>query len=71
MLWYKGVTQVEGTVAASFIGVMPVSALLLYYILLHEKFRWMHLAGFALVFSGVLLMINVHRQMMRSMSSHG
>ena len=44
-------------------GVMPVSALVLSYALLQEKFQWLHLAGFALVFCGVLLMISVHREM--------
>jgi drug/metabolite transporter (DMT)-like permease len=63
VLWYKGITKVEGTVAASFMGVMPVSALLLSYFLLGESFHWLHLAGFALVFCGVLLMISVHREM--------
>lgn len=63
VLWYKGVSQVEGSIAASFMGIMPVSALLLSYVLLPEKFEWLHLAGFALVFCGVLLMISVHREM--------
>jgi drug/metabolite transporter (DMT)-like permease len=44
-------------------GVMPVSALVLSHVLRHEQFQWLHLAGFALVFAGVLLMISVHRQM--------
>lgn len=67
VLWYKGINQVEGSVAASFMGVMPVSALVLSYILLGESFQWLHLAGFALVFLGVLLMISVHRQMATQM----
>ncbi len=67
VLWYKGITRAEGTVAASFMGVMPVSALLLSYVLLHEEFKWIHLGGFALVFCGVLLMISVHRQMAKKM----
>ncbi|PTQ96558.1 threonine/homoserine efflux transporter RhtA [Mucilaginibacter yixingensis] len=67
VLWYKGLARVEGTIAASFMGVMPVSALLLSYLLLGEKFRWLHMAGFALVFCGVLLMISVHRDMARKM----
>lgn len=45
-------------------GVMPVSPLILSYVLLGESFCWLHLAGFALVFSGVLLIISVHRKMM-------
>lgn len=67
VLWYKGVSQVEGTVAASFMGVMPVSAILLSYGLLNEPFHWLHLAGFGLVFLGVLLMIGVHREMAKKM----
>ena len=63
VLWYKGLSKVEGSVAASFMGIMPISALLLSYVLLHEPLQWLHLAGFALVFSGVLLMISVHREM--------
>jgi len=68
VLWYKGVQQVEGTLAASFMGVMPVSALVLSYLLLNEQFHWFHLIGFALVFGGVLLMISVHRQMAKKMA---
>lgn len=67
VLWYKGVSKVEGSIAASFMGVMPVSALVLSYLLLHEDFQWVHLAGFALVFAGVLLMVSVHRQMAKQM----
>jgi len=63
VLWYKGISKVEGSVAASFMGVMPVSALVLSYLLLGEQFHWLQLAGFLLVFGGVLLMISVHREM--------
>ncbi|MEO8794098.1 MAG: DMT family transporter [Daejeonella sp.] len=63
VLWYKGVKQVEGSTAAAFMGVMPVSALLLSYVLLNESFQWIHLLGFLMVFAGVLLIISVHRNM--------
>ncbi|MCC8408234.1 DMT family transporter [Mucilaginibacter sp. UR6-1] len=63
VLWYKGIQQVEGSTAATFMGVMPISALVLSYALLGEQFRWFHLIGFALVFSGVVLIISVHRKM--------
>lgn len=66
VLWYKGIQKVEGSIAATFMGVMPLSALCLSYWLLREDFQWLHLAGFALVFTGLLLIINVHRQMARS-----
>jgi len=60
VLWYRGVAKVAGSTAAGYMGVMPVSALVLSYLLLNEPFRWIHLAGFAAVFSGVLL--RMHRQ---------
>ena len=60
VLWYRGVEQVPGTVAAGFMVVMPVSALVLSYLLLGEPFHWMHLAGFGLVFAGVMLIAWSH-----------
>lgn len=63
VLWYRGVQQVEGSTAAGFMGVMPLSALLLSYLLLGESFAWVHLLGFGLVFAGVLLIIQAHRRM--------
>lgn len=59
-LWYTGVAKAEASVAAGFMGVMPVSALVLSYLLLGEPFRWAHLAGFAIVFAGVLLIAREH-----------
>jgi drug/metabolite transporter (DMT)-like permease len=44
-------------------SVMPVSALVLSYGLLGEGFRWIHLAGFAVVFAGVLLISWEHARM--------
>lgn len=63
VLWYKGVRQVDGSTAAGFMGVMPVSALVLSYWLLGESFQWIHLGGFALVFAGVILIIRSHQKM--------
>jgi drug/metabolite transporter (DMT)-like permease len=62
-LWYSGLAKVEGAVAAAFMGVMPASALVLSYVLLGEGFRWIHLAGFATVFAGVLLISWEHARM--------
>ena len=53
----------EGAVAAGFMGVMPASALILSYLLLGEAFAWLHLAGFSIVFAGVLLMSWEHAAM--------
>ena len=55
--------KAEGAVAAGFMGVMPASALILSYVLLGEDFRWLHLAGFATVFAGVLLISWEHARM--------
>jgi drug/metabolite transporter (DMT)-like permease len=55
-LWYMSISQTEGSIAAAFMGLMPVSALVLSYILLGEPFRWMHMLGFGITFLGVLLM---------------
>jgi drug/metabolite transporter (DMT)-like permease len=62
-LWYRGIAEVSGVTAAAFMGVMPLSALLLSYLLLHEPFRWIHLAGFGIVFAGVVLMSWEHATM--------
>lgn len=62
-LWYSAISRAEGAVAAAFMGVMPVSALVLSYILLGEPFRWPQLAGFAIVLAGVLLMSWEHARM--------
>ena len=62
-LWYAGVKKAEGAVAAAFMGVMPASALILSYVLLGEPFRLVHLAGFAIVFAGVLVMSWEHARM--------
>ncbi|MCF7220727.1 DMT family transporter [Marilutibacter chinensis] len=60
VLWYRGVSKVPGGTAAGFMGVMPVSALLLSYLLLGEPFVWIHLIGFAIVFASVLLIAREH-----------
>ncbi|GAB4377264.1 MAG: DMT family transporter [Elainellaceae cyanobacterium] len=63
VLWYRGVAKVAGSTAAGFMGVMPVSALVLSYVLLGEPFAWIHLLGFAAVFAGVLLIAREHAHM--------
>jgi len=59
-LWYSGVSKTEGSIAAGFMGVMPVSALVLSYVLLGDAFHWLHALGFSIVFSGVLLISVEH-----------
>ncbi len=62
VLWYNGVRQASGAMTAVNMGVMPISALTLSYLLLDESFRWVHLIGFGLVFAGLVLMIFEHAQ---------
>lgn len=62
-LWYSGIVKTQGSIAAAFMGLMPVSALVLSYVLLGESFAWAHLLGFGTVFAGVLLMSWEHARM--------
>lgn len=62
VLWYNGARKAPGALTAGAMAVMPISALLLSYVLLGEPFRWVHLAGFGLVFAGLVLMIVEHAQ---------
>jgi drug/metabolite transporter (DMT)-like permease len=64
--WYSGIARTEGSIAAAFMGLMPVSALVLSYLLLGERFQWIHLAGFGVVFAGVLLMSWEHARMAKA-----
>lgn len=52
-LWFRGMSRVAGSTAAAFMGVMPISALLLSYVLLGEPFQWVHLVGIAVVLAGL------------------
>lgn len=47
VLWYKGVQKTDASIAAGFMGIIPVSALLMSYFMLNEPFRWSHIAGLA------------------------
>ena len=56
LLWFRGVAQVSGNTAGIFTAVMPVSALVLSYILLDEPFKWSQALGCLLVVSAIALM---------------
>lgn len=70
LCWYRGIQKIPGHVAAGFMVVMPLSALLLSYILLGEAFQWMHIIGFGLALVGVALMIFEHRKQAKTESPH-
>lgn len=53
VLWYLGVSRVSGITASAFMGVMPVSALLLSYVLLGESFEPIHGVGMAIVLAAI------------------
>lgn len=65
ILWFDGIKTASGSVAAGFMSVMSVSALVLSYIILSEQFMWIHLAGFTLVFTGVILVSLSHAEEMK------
>ena len=60
--WYRGIAGAQGVVAAAFMGLMPLSALLLSYLVLGESFQFAHLAGFGVVLIGVVLMTLEHAE---------
>lgn len=55
VLWFMGNRSVSGTTASVFMGVMPVSALVLSYVLLDEPFEWIHVVGMATVLAGLAI----------------
>ncbi len=59
-LWYMGLSKAEGSTAAGFMSIMPVTALLLSYFLLDEKFYPVHLVGIFLVLTSVAIMSWIH-----------
>lgn len=66
LLWYSGLAKVAGSTSAGFMGVMPLSALVLSYVLLGDPFRWLHLVGFGAVLAGVILISQAHRREMQA-----
>ena len=55
VFWNKGVEQVGPNVAGLFVHLMPVFGSLLAWLLLDERLYWFHLAGIALILSGIYL----------------
>ena len=52
-LWFKGLSMVEASTAGVFLGVVPVSSLVLSYIILNESFSWYHVVGMCFVILGI------------------
>jgi drug/metabolite transporter (DMT)-like permease len=53
VLWFRGVSMVPASTAATFTGVLPVSAVVLSYALLGEQFLWSHVVGMCCVLAGI------------------
>lgn len=68
LLWFGGVRQVMASEAAVFTGVMPVSAVLLSYLILGEPFAWAHVWGILFVVAGIGFL--VRKQRARTAVSH-
>lgn len=54
-LMYQGVSKVSASTAGVFTGVLPVSAIILSYVVLREEFLWSHVIGFCCVFLSILI----------------
>lgn len=61
VLWYRAVEDAAGTTASAFMGLMPVSALVLSYVLLGEAFEWMHAVGMVAVLAGIAAVTRSHK----------
>jgi drug/metabolite transporter (DMT)-like permease len=57
ILWFQGVSKVPASTAAVFTGVMPVSAVLFSYVILHQPFSWSHIWGGACVLIGLAFIV--------------
>jgi drug/metabolite transporter (DMT)-like permease len=55
LLWFSGLSRVPASKAGVFIGVLPVSAVVLSYVVLGEPFVWSHLVGVSCVLLAILL----------------
>ncbi|MEW5961669.1 MAG: DMT family transporter [Chloroflexota bacterium] len=53
LLWFHGVTHVPASTAAVFTGFMPISGVLLSYLVLREPFSWVHILGVLCVLLGI------------------
>ena len=53
LLWYWAIARVPASTAAVFLGILPISGVVLSYGLLGEQFHWSHLVGLAAVLAGI------------------
>lgn len=53
VLWQEGVQKVTAGTASVFTGFLPVSAMILSFIILKEPFAWSHVVGIIFIFLGI------------------
>jgi drug/metabolite transporter (DMT)-like permease len=53
MLWFSAVPKVSASTSAVFTSLLPISAVLLSYLILGERFVWAHLIGGAFVLASI------------------
>jgi len=56
-LWFKGLSMVEASTAGIFLGIVPVSSVLLSYLILKEPFSWFHVLGVLFVIIGIVFIL--------------
>jgi drug/metabolite transporter (DMT)-like permease len=54
LLWYQGMPKVSASTAGMFVGIMPVSTVILSYVLLKEPFLWAHVLGILCVLAALV-----------------
>lgn len=59
-LWFKGLSMVEASTAGIFLGVVPVSSVVLSYLVLKEPFSWYHIIGSILIIIGIIFITKEH-----------
>ncbi|MCR4330226.1 MAG: DMT family transporter [Candidatus Roizmanbacteria bacterium] len=60
-LWFRGLSKVDASAAGVFMGVVPVSSLILSYFILKEPFYLSYLAGAAFVILGISFIYKSHK----------
>lgn len=56
ILWFKGISMVESSYASVYTAFMPLSAVILSALFLHEEITAMHTAGMVLIISATIIM---------------
>jgi len=54
LLWYQGIPKVPASTAGMFVGIIPVSTVILSYVFLKEPFLWAHVLGILCVLAALV-----------------